>query len=114
MRAAFDNLILLSWMINKYNRTSKDGVVLPISIPSVRSLVARSAVEYPAPGRQVLLTIKLNQLFSSTLENVHSEWLFQRMMLKERGREGQMGGKKQEMLQELWCDIKWQKAGDSD
>jgi hypothetical protein len=25
-----------------------------------------------------------------------------------------MGGKKQEMLQELWCDIKWQKAGDSD
>jgi hypothetical protein len=25
-----------------------------------------------------------------------------------------MGGKKQETLQELWCDIKWQKAGDSD
>jgi hypothetical protein len=33
----------------------------------------------------------------------------------ERKREGgQMGGKKQEMLQELGCDIKWQKAGDSD
>jgi hypothetical protein len=95
MRAAFDNLILLSWMINQYNRTSKDGVVLPISIPSVRSLVARSAVEYPAPGRQVLLTIKLNQLFSSTLENVHSEWLFQRMMLKERGREGGTDGREE-------------------
>jgi hypothetical protein len=25
-----------------------------------------------------------------------------------------MGGKKQETLQELWCDIKWQKAGDGD
>jgi hypothetical protein len=73
-------------MINQYNRTSKDGVVLPISIPSVRSLVAWSAVEYPAPGRQVLLTIKLNQLFSSALENVHREWLFQRMMAKKRGR----------------------------